>query len=136
MRNIQVQAKPGHLFARDIEIGPHHLTSDIMPASNASGGEDLGPTPHELLAAALGSCTSITIMMYANRKGWALTDAKVTVGIEESVQLGAVFQREITLLGNLDEDQRKRLLEISNHCPIHKILTGKISIETKLLAST
>jgi putative redox protein len=125
-------------YAQEITAGPHHLRSD-EPAS--AGGTDSGPTPYDLLLAALGSCTSMTIAMYARRKRWPLE--RVTVNLRHSrvhaedcaacdtheAKL-TVIDRNIALDGPLGEDQRARLLEIANRCPVHLTLTSKMDIRT------
>ena len=128
MREVKVTRVEGKL-AQTVEVGPHRLAAD---ESIEKGGEDLGPNPFEYLATALGVCTAITLRMYSQRKTWPLENAEVRVLIapEEEIQ---VFTRKIHLAGPLDETQRSRLLEIANHCPVHKLLTGKIRIETSLI---
>jgi putative redox protein len=109
-----------------LNIGKHQLLSDA-PAS--FGGEDSGPEPHDLLAAALAACTALTVTMYARRKGMQLDDVRAR--IEHGQQDGAyVFQRHIEFVGQLDADERARLLDIANKCPVHKTLSGTIRIET------
>ena len=127
-------------FVQEIIAGPHHLRSD---EPTAVGGTDTGPTPYDLLLAALGSCTSMTMAMYARRKKWPLE--RVTVRLRHSrvhaedcaacetqdARL-TVIDREIALDGSLDEDQRARLLAIANRCPVHLTLSSRIDIRTKL----
>ena len=109
-----------------LNIGKHELLSDA-PAS--IGGEDSGPEPHDLLAAALAACTALTVTMYARRKGMRLEDVRAR--IEHGQKDGAyVFQRHIEIVGQLDPDERARLLDIANKCPVHKTLSGTIRIET------
>jgi putative redox protein len=125
-------------FVQEVGAGPHQLRSD-EPAS--AGGTDSGPTPYDLLLAALGSCTSMTVAMYARRKGWALE--RVTVRLRHSRVHAVdcadcetaearltVIDREIAFDGSLDDDQRARLLAIADRCPVHLTLTSKIHIRT------
>jgi putative redox protein len=109
----------------------------------AVGGKNMGPTPYDYLAVALGACTSMTLRLYADRKGWPL-DA-VTVGVKHSkvhlrdsrdsevrpVKLDH-FHREVMFYGNLDEGQRQRLLEIAGRCPVHRTLESLVQIETSI----
>ncbi|MBS1682180.1 MAG: OsmC family protein [Bacteroidetes bacterium] len=98
------------------------------------GGKNLGPSPNELLAASLAACTSITVRMYADRKGWELQTLDTDVEIErDEAAKKTIITRKIKLTGNLTEEQRTRILAIANACPVHKILTGPIVIDTKLI---
>jgi len=104
------------------------------PASN--GGAGAGPTPHELLLSALGACTSMTVRMYAARKGWTLERVEVELRFNPaaaSAGTSALIERRITLHGTLDGEQRARLLDIANKCPIHRELTGGLRITSSLL---
>lgn len=96
------------------------------------GGADQGPSPHTLLLSSLGACTAITLSMYANRKTWALEGVEVVLGYASEAPGSTTITREIKLKGKLDDEQRARLLEIAGACPIHKILSGDIKIESKL----
>jgi putative redox protein len=129
-------------FAQEILAGRHRLHADEPVAV---GGTDAGPGPYELLLAALGACTSMTIAMYARRKGWPLDD--VTVRLRHAkihaadcadceTREGKVDQieRRIELHGALDEEQRARLLDIANKCPVHRTLSSEIVIRSALLA--
>jgi putative redox protein len=110
-----------------IEIGPHRILTD---APRTFGGEETGPEPHDLLAAALAACTALTVTMYARRKNMDLQD--IDVRIEHGQQDGAyVLNRRIHYIGNLDAEQRERLTDIANKCPVHKTLTGQIRIVTE-----
>ena len=118
------------LYKTEIESETNLIISD---EPKSSGGQDLGFAPNELLASSLAACTAITLRMYANRKGWELTDVKVEVSFEtDSLEKKFKIVRDIQLLGNLDEDQQARLLIIADKCPIHKILTNPIEITTAL----
>ena len=127
-------------FAQKIIAGPHQFVGD-EPTS--VGGTDSGPTPYDLLLAGLGSCTSMTIAMYARRKQWALE--RVTVRLRHSrvhaedcaacetrTARLTLIERDIELEGVLDEEQRGRLLAIANRCPVHLTLTSQMDIRTRL----
>jgi putative redox protein len=127
-------------FAQEIIAGAHRLTADEPVAA---GGADTGPSPYDYLLVALGSCTSMTIAMYARRKQWPL--AGVAVRLEHSkihatdcaeceTKEGKLdrIDREITLTGPLTEEQRTRLLEIADRCPVHRTLTSEIVIRSRL----
>ncbi len=95
------------------------------------GGHDLGFNPKELLAAALGACTSITLRMYADRKEWDIAAIETEVYVDwKKDELKTNFTRKINFTGNIDETQKERLLKIANSCPVHKILSGEIEIQT------
>lgn len=95
------------------------------------GGKDIGFSPKELLAAALAACTSATVRMYADRKKWLLEEVKIDVELErDDSKNRTVITRKIQFIGTLDADQRKRLLAIANACPVHKILTNPVEINT------
>ena len=125
-------------FAQEIAIGPHRLLAD-EPAT--SGGTDTGPNPYDLLLAALGSCTSITVAMYARRRGWPLESVTVRLShskvhaadcAESETKAGMLdhVRREVEFIGPLTEEQRARLLEIATRCPVHRTLESEIVIET------
>ncbi len=128
MRAVVSRFGSGH-FQQALDVGSDHFVSDI---EQEKGGNSSGPSPHEYLAAALAACTGMTLKMYAGRKSWDLQDAVVKVDIERIDEV-EIFKRSIELLGNLDTEQRERLLEIANKCPVHKALAGKIEINTNLL---
>jgi putative redox protein len=98
------------------------------------GGKDLGFSPKELLASALAACTSATLRMYADRKGWDLQEVKLDIELERDNQENkTIITRKMELLENLDETQRLRLLKIANSCPVHKILSQPIEISTRMV---
>ncbi len=100
------------------------------------GGSDLGFAPYELLLASLGSCTAITVRMYADRKQWDLQHIDVQLNMEQETTVHGkhtVFIRQLKLTGNLDDKQRQRLLQIAKACPVAKILGGKIEINSQLV---
>jgi uncharacterized OsmC-like protein len=128
-------------FAQDIVAGPHRLASDEPVAE---GGTDKGPSPYDLLLAALGSCTSMTVGMYARRKGWPLEKVDVTLrhskihatdcaDCETKEGMLDRIQRDIHFVGPLTTEQRSKLLEIANKCPVHRTLTSEIDIKTRVV---
>lgn len=97
------------------------------------GGSDTGPNPVELLRTALAACTSITLRMYADRKGWPLERIEVDVTSSSRRKEGVVhthFERKIRLVGELDDEQRARAIEIAGRCPVHRSLEGEVTVET------
>jgi putative redox protein len=110
-----------------IEIGPHRLLTDVSPEF---GGEASGPEPHDLLAAALAACTTLTVNLYAKRKGYALDEVQVSI---KHGQEGAAYglHRSIRYLGALSAEEKQRLTEVANKCPVHKTLSGQILITTE-----
>lgn len=109
-------------------------TGNIIHADEPldKGGKDRGFSPKELLTAALSACTSATIRMYADRKGWDLQEVRMSVELSEADE-STLFTRKIDLIGNLDEAQKKRLLFVANSCPVHKILTHQIEFHTLIV---
>jgi putative redox protein len=128
MRKVISQFGEGPLQQK-LTAGDLHFLAD---AEVSKGGAGTGPSPHEYLGAALAACTSMTLKMYAGRKEMKLDNAIVTVDIER-VDDVETFSRDIQLQGNLNADEKERLLEIANKCPIHKALAGQIQIKTQLV---
>jgi putative redox protein len=127
-------------FLQRIDIGPHSFVAD-EPAS--AGGNDAGPNPYELLLAALGACTSMTLRMYAHRKGWPLESVRVVLThsrnyaqdcaeCEKKTTTLDRIERTISLGGDLSREQRDRLLQIADRCPVHSTLLSTIQISTRL----
>lgn len=105
----------------------------ISDEPESVGGKNLGFSPSELLASSLAACTGATLRMYADRKGWDLEEVKLEVSLEVNrTENRTEIHRTIKLLGKLDQAQRERLLSIARVCPVHKILSGKIAIQTEL----
>lgn len=113
-------------FSAVSKVRDHQVVSGTQ---KELGGNDEGMTPHELLESALASCTIITVQMYAMRKEWDVQSIDVVVTTDSEGE-NSHLTREITFKGNLDEEQRKRLLDIANKCPIHKLLKSNIEIQT------
>ena len=127
-------------FTQNVSTDSHIWLAD---EPLAVGGKDLGPDPYEHLLAALGTCTSMTLRMYAKRKKWPLKQVKVQLRhqrqhgedcqhCDDQHAKVEVIDREISISGNLDQEQRERLLEIADRCPVHKTLHGKIVINSLL----
>src|SRR5687767_5222157 len=114
-------------FQHDVEVGSHTLTAD-EPKHN--GGDDEGPSPQELLAASLASCTAITMEMYAKRKGWDVGDVAVHVEYEPA-QRGSPtrFRMTVDFPKEVPEEQRERLMQIGAKCPVHRVLEGEVMFE-------
>jgi putative redox protein len=138
-RAVTVSGDPSGL-RQTVLVGPHLLLSD---EPKEAGGEDQGPDPYELLLAALGSCTNMTLRIYAERKRWPLREVRVVLkhlksyatdcaDCERPTAMLDRIERQITLIGELTEEQRQRLLEIASLCPVHRTLTSKIEIHTGL----
>ena len=110
-----------------VEIRDHTLTTD---EPEDEGGTDTGPSPQELLAASLASCTAITMEMYAQRKGWDIGDVTVDVDYEPA-QRGSPtrFRMVINFPKELPEEQRERLMQIGAKCPVHRVLEGEVMFE-------
>ena len=127
-------------FTTNMKVGNHYLTAD-EPVD--FGGHDFGPSPYELLSASLSACTVMTLHMYARRKDWPLdtVEVHITYGKEHARDGVAclddpnakidTFQREITLIGDLDDTQRKRLLQIADRCPVHRTLHSPTQVITR-----
>jgi uncharacterized OsmC-like protein/fermentation-respiration switch protein FrsA (DUF1100 family) len=138
-RNVVVRETRDGKYQNDVVVGPHHLFADEPVAI---GGADTGPGPYEYVLAGLGACTSITMRMYADRKSLPLDRVTVTLShsrihaedcAECETKAGMLdqFDRVISMAGALDADQRKRLMEIADKCPVHRTLTSEVHIVTR-----
>lgn len=128
-------------FRQEVVIGSHRFLGDEPVAA---GGTDAGPSPYDFLLTALGTCTSITLRMYADRKEWRLRGVTVKlrhfkIHAEDCADCetkeGRIdrIERQILLEGELTEEQRARLLEIANRCPVHRTLQSEVDIQTSLV---
>ena len=138
-RQVVVQETGNGKFQNAVAIGPHHLLAD---EPRSAGGDDSGPGPYDFLLTALGACKSMTMRLYADRKSFPLERATVTLNhskvyakdcAECETREGMLDQIEVAigLDGPLDPDQRKRILEIADKCPVHRTLTSEIRIVTR-----
>lgn len=116
--------RSGESLRHDVQIGRHSVTAD---EPQSVGGTDAGPSPQELLAASLASCTAVTIEMYASRKGWEIGEVVVDVDYEPA-QRGSPtrFAMNVRLPKELPEEQRQRLMQIAAKCPVHRTLEGEV----------
>lgn len=119
-------------YQQQVVAGEHRLLADEPVGM---GGGDAGPAPFDFVMAGLGACTSMTLRMYAERKGLALTRIAVELAhdkVEIDGQPRDRIRRTITLDGELSPEQRGRLLEIANKCPVHRALAGSIALDCAL----
>lgn len=138
-RTVVVEG-PTSGFRSEVQVAGHHLTIDEpIPV----GGKDAGPSPYEMLLAALGSCTAMTLRLYADRRQWPLKRAVVKlrhhkvhvqdcVDCENKAAKIDVIDRVLVLEGPLDEAQRAKLLEMAERCPVHQTLRSEIKVNTTL----
>jgi putative redox protein len=126
-------------YTQEITAGHHRLAADEPRPI----GDDAGPTPYDLVLAGLGACTAMTVRMYADRKGWPLERVRVTLRhsrihaedcAECETKRGWIdhIDRDIELIGDLDDAQRQRLMHIAERCPVHQTLTSEVDIATSL----
>jgi putative redox protein len=135
---MKVYAKNSRNFQVEITAGRHALLAD----ESLGVGDDAGPDPYALLLSALGACKVMTLIMYANRKGWTLTAVEVVLDTHKVHAKDCedcesdpdarvdIIEVELRLSGDLSADQIRRLVEISERCPVHRTLTGEVKIRT------
>ena len=139
MGEVIVRSRPG--LSASVEVGDHRLAVD-EPVE--AGGANAGPNPYDLLLAALGACTVITVRLYAQRKGWRLDDVEVRLSHERihaqdcaecETREGYVHRitKSLSLQGALDAEQRQRLAEIAERCPVQRTLTHEIVVNQTLV---
>ncbi|MGM0636282.1 MAG: alpha/beta fold hydrolase [Bacteroidota bacterium] len=130
-------------FTTEMKLGNHYAKAD---EPKDVGGSDFGPNPYELVAGGLAACTAMTLQLYAKRKEWNLTDVEVHINHSKEHKKDSrsttekdaknpkldQFERKIKLKGDLDEKQKKRLLEIANKCPVHRTLHSEVEVKTSL----
>lgn len=141
--NSQVAVSLNHSdgYTANIISGKHSLIAD---EPERVGGNNFGPNPYDLLAASLGACTAMTVQMYARRKKWIVDN--ITVHIDHAKEHAVdcencekpdakidIFRKEVSLTGDLSEEQKHRLMEIADRCPVHRTLLGDVKIESKMI---
>ncbi len=137
----RVVVSTGEGLRTEVSTGGHTVVAD---EPESLGGTDAGPTPYDYLLAALGGCTAMTLRMYADRKGWPLESVTVRLSQDKihatdceecETEEGRIdrIEREIELEGPLEEEQRRRLLEIADMCPVHRTLDSEVVVENSLV---
>lgn len=127
-------------FTTQMKVGKHYMLAD---EPTTFGGNDFGPSPYELVSAGLSACTAMTLQMYVKRKEWRIENVEVHTSYSKTHAIDCkdcespnskidTFHREIKLVGDFDDKQRKRLLQIADKCPVHKTLHNEIHIITSL----
>jgi putative redox protein len=138
---MDVICRSGQNYQVQINTGTHAFIAD----EPLDVGDDAGPNPYDLLLSALGACSVMTIEMYAKRKNWPLESVEITlktykIYARDCVDCDSdpgsrvdVIERHISLTGNLSDEQRARLIEIADKCPIHRTLTSEVKIRTSMV---
>lgn len=122
---MRIVARRVEGYAHDVEVDGHALRLDEPPEA---GGDGTGPRPTTLLGAGLAGCIAITVEMYAQRKGWDVGAVEVDVETSYDGPVPTGFEVGLKLPGDLDEEQRRRLLVIATKCPVHKVLAGEARV--------
>ena len=136
--DYRMQVSTGDGLCTEITVDGHELVAD---EPSHLGGTEAGPTPYDYLMGALGSCTAMTIRMYADRREWPLESVKVRLKHQKiyaedcsacETENGKIdhIEREIELTGGLDDEQREKLLQIADKCPVHRTLESETVVET------
>ncbi len=135
---VEVVVRNNAQYKQEIKAKSHSFIADVP---KDEGGSELGPSPHELLLGSLGACTSMTVKMYAERKGWPVKEVVVTLREEKipdpengSRTIPRIV-RDVKLTGDLTDEQVDSLKAIADKCPIHKLLTGSKQIDTEVARS-
>jgi putative redox protein len=129
-RSMRAIARQRENFTHDVKTGDHTITVDEPPDS---GGDDRGPSPQELLAAALASCTAVTMEMYAKRKGWDVNGLAVDCNYTPAERgCPTKFELVLKLPAHLDEEQIERLQVIAAKCPVHRTLEGEVMFDERV----
>ena len=130
MYTISVALDRAHYETR-VTAGSHTIIAD-EPLS--AGGKNQGADPFELLLASVGSCTAITLRMYADRKAWPLEAIQINLTLaQEKDRSATLITKQITLEGDLTDEQRRRLMQIADKCPTHLVLTRPVTIQSELM---
>ncbi|MDO8105960.1 OsmC family protein [Isoptericola sp. b441] len=134
---VLVRETPAGPFTQEVRVGLHTWVADEPPSA---GGDDAGPAPYDMLGAALGACISMTLRMYVERKGWPVESIAVLIGHEKvkvTTDDGMPVMRDrftctLTFTGDLSDEQRARLREIADRCPVHRTLEHGALFDTRL----
>ena len=125
-----ISRRVGDRLRQQVKIREHEVTAD---EPDDSGGDDSGPSPQELLAASLASCTAVTMEMYAARKGWDVGEISVDVDYEPAHRGSPTrFAMTVSLAKELPEEQRERLMQIAAKCPVHRTLEGEVMFDERV----
>lgn len=130
MTRVTINLERAH-YQTHITTGKHVIWADEPPEN---GGQDEGMEPFELLLASLGSCTAITVRMYADRKGWPLEAIEISLTlVQDTDRKTTRIHKRIDLKGELSDDERKRLLQIADRCPVHRLLLNPLELTSELV---
>lgn len=129
--SIAIQRQPGTAMAQSLHLRSHTFIADV---SESEGGEDLGPSPHDLYDAALGACKALTVMWYAKKKGMAVADVQSVVESDSSQERTGVYRIHAKLLisGEISDAEFAQLAAVAEKCPVHKLMTA---VQTEITTS-